>query len=644
MKHTDNQEPNAPAGGTASSTKIWVFLLITVALPPVLFVGLNAYLTIFTARELVVTYMLSSPAFLAFMAIYMGVPFVALAAGLHRIRAFENLASDGTKAEHESALPRAQAAVGHFAWTLIGDLIFGSTIGPLIIALDAELTGFRLVAALLAGPATILLAAIPLFLTTLSLLERRASRVPMDTRLFSVRMKLVLSVVFTPLVIISLFGSMVLMILEVAATGGEIDPAVVLRMLGLFSFVSLAMTIINLRIAQGQIVRPVTNVTDMLTSMFKGLGGDGRVDLRPRLQAGSYDEIRLLVDRLNGFLDSLTEVLRRTRAAINESSASAAAISDTTEESNRSVQELTDISTNLRDRADLLDGHVGTMNNQTGDATAFSAKVSDAAGEQAGAMEESNASVHQMTESLQRVAEAFNTQLEKTRRLQELSEEGESQIDDTATDLRSTHAMTDRMLEINTMIRSIAQQTDLLSMNAAIEAAHAGEAGQGFAVVANEVRNLSEQAAGSVKESSDIIGRITEGLQSSLSAMDESVRKFVTIRSEVNDLSQSMEEVNSRSQEMSAGTRQLDTAISSVQQQTVQVNDSTMRMREQIEHLASVTRELGEIAETIRSDSDPLKTTAEKLQRVSASLEEADRRSRDAVRELEGQIAKFVIE
>jgi len=629
------------------TSRIWLLLFGTVAIPPALFVGLNVYLTIFAAEELVVSYMATSPVFLAFMVIYMGLPFVALATSLGRIRSFESgspARTDARARSDDSAdLRGAQNAVGRFAWILIGDLVFGSTVGPLIIALDAQLDGFRFFAALMAGPATILLAAIPLLLTTVSLLEGRAYNVPIDTRLFSVKAKLVFAVVFTPLVIIFLFGSMIFMMVDIAATGGEIDPAVVLQMFGVFALVSVVMTIINLRIAQSRIVLPVTNITEMLTRMFKGLDGEERIDLRPRLDARSYDEIRLLTDRLNGFLDSLTEVLRHTRSAISESSAGADAVSNTTEESNRSVQELTDISSNLLKSADLLDGHVQTMNDQTTDVSDFSAEVSNAAGEQAGAMEESNAAVHQMTESLQRVADEFEAQAERARKLRELSEEGESQLGNTASGLKSTDEMTERMVEINTMIKSIAQQTDLLSMNAAIEAAHAGEAGQGFAVVANEIRNLSEQAAGNVQESSDIIGKITEGLRSSLDAMETSVRQFVDIRSEVQDLSRSMEEVNSRSQEMSAGTRELDTAISSVEQQTIQVKDSTMRMREQIERLSTISDELRRISQTIRDDADPLKTTAEKLRQVSASLEEADDRSRNAVKQLENQMAKFMI-
>ena len=623
-----------------SSLRIGLLLLITVGFPPVLFVALTAYLAIFGAAELVVTYMLGSPVFLLFMAIYMGTPFVALHRSLHNIRAYEG---------HAETVPPAvkavaQRAVRSFAWLLTGALIFGSTVGPLIIALNAGLPGFRFGATMLAGPAAILLAAIPLFLSTISLLERRATSVPIDTRYFSVKSKLVFSVVFTPLVVIFLFSSMTLMILETINRGGTVEPAVILIMLAVFAVTSFTMTMINLRISQRQVVQPVTGITSMLTEMFKGLDDNGSADLRERLHALSYDEIRLLSDRINHFLDSLTVALRQTRAAITESSASAATMTDTTRQANHSVEELTRISTSLNESADTLDAHVGSMNDQTKEVQDFSTQVSNASNEQASAMEQSNASVHQMTSSLKSIADSFSEQLTKIKTLEELSDEGETQIEQTATNLETTHSMMDRMLEINEMIKMIAQQTDLRSMNAAIEAAHAGEAGQGFAVVANEIRNLSEQAGGNVRESSEIIGKIAEGIESSQDAMKASVRQFEEIRTEVKGLSHSMEGVNENSQEVSAGTRELDTAISSVQEQTVQVNDSTMRMREQIERLSEVAGQLSTVAHSIRTDSEPLAGTAGKLQQVSAALEEADNRSSEAVRRLEEQMNKFLIE
>ncbi|MEX2445583.1 MAG: methyl-accepting chemotaxis protein [Alkalispirochaeta sp.] len=615
---------------------IRLVLLGALAFPPVLYVALNAYLTIFDAGELLLVYMLGSPVFLLFMAVYMTTPFGALWISLRDIRAYES--------NPDTTLRAAQSSVRRFAWILMGSFIFGSTVGPLIIALDAELQGFRFAAALLAGPSTILLAAIPLFLTTISLIERRAATVPIDTTFFSVRSKLVFSVVFTPLVVIFLFASMTLMILETLATGGEITPPVVLRMLAVFALTSLIMTVINLRISRRQIVHPVTSVTSMLTEMFKGLDGGGHADLRRRLHVSSYDEIRLLTDRLNHFLDSLTVVLRRTQQAISESSTSAAAITETTQEANRSVEELTQISSNLRDSADALDSQVESMNEQATEVQEFSTSMSNAAGEQASAVEESNASVHQMTSSLQSIAQEFTNQVAKIKKLEELSDQGETQLESTAANLQMAHDMMERMLEINDMIKSIAQQTDLLSMNAAIEAAHAGEAGQGFAVVANEIRNLSEQAGGSVRESSEIIGKVAEGIEASQQEMKSSVSQFVEIRSEVKNLSQSMDEVNESSQELSAGTRQLDTAISSVQEQTVQVNDSTVRMRDQIERLGAVAQELNTVSQSVRSSSQPLTGTAEKLQEVSSALESADNRSREAVRNLETQMKRFVIE
>ena len=112
---------------------------------------------------------------------------VALAASLRDLRAFAGRPADEKTQASSGQLHRAQRAVGRFAWILIADLVFGSSVGPMIIAMHADLEGFRFAAALLAGPATILLAAIPLLLSTVADLERRARDVPVGTRLFSVR-------------------------------------------------------------------------------------------------------------------------------------------------------------------------------------------------------------------------------------------------------------------------------------------------------------------------------------------------------------------------------------------------------------------------------------------------------------------------
>ena len=221
MRRNRYSKPITNSRESGSISRIRLLLFCTVAVPPVLFVVLNGYLTILSAGELVFTYMLGSPVFIAFMVVYMGTPFVVLAMSLKRIRKYEESLSGEIGSNNSNTLKNAQTAVGHFSSALIGDLIFGSTVGPLIIAVEAELEGFRFFAALLAGPATILLAAILLFLTTVSLLERRAHYVPIERHFFSVKAKLVFGVVFTPLVIIFLFSSMVLMILEISTGGGE---------------------------------------------------------------------------------------------------------------------------------------------------------------------------------------------------------------------------------------------------------------------------------------------------------------------------------------------------------------------------------------------------------------------------------------
>ena len=199
---------------------------------------------------------------------------------------------------------------------------------------------------------------------------------------------------------------------------------------------------------------------------------------------------------------------------------------------------------------------------------------------QAAAVSQSSASIEEMIANIRSVTETLTRNIEKVKELEIASDVGRSGLGGVATNIQEIGRESESLLEINSVMENIASQTNLLSMNAAIEAAHAGEAGRGFAVVADEIRKLAESSGNQsktisavLKKIKDSIDTITKSTGNVLSKFEEMDGGIKIVAEQDNNILKAMEEQNQGSQEVMA-------AISEVNSITHQVEDASRKLQE----------------------------------------------------------------
>ncbi|MFQ7898555.1 methyl-accepting chemotaxis protein [Stutzerimonas degradans] len=331
------------------------------------------------------------------------------------------------------------------------------------------------------------------------------------------------------------------------------------------------------------VIRSVmANVRGVIASLQSIARGDG--DLSQRVNVESNDEIGAMIELFNGFLDKLQGTIRQIIEAANplgQVSKELYQLTQGAEENAKSQQHHTDSITR-----DIL-----TMTGSIQEVAQRSRQASD----QANAAARQTASAREHVSSLSTgISDLGDSVMGAVKAMEQLEEE------------------TQEVGSVLTVIRSIAEQTNLLALNAAIEAARAGEQGRGFAVVADEVRNLAQKTAASTAEIQQIIQRLQNSANTVLNVMTsngEKSRASIQRSVEATELLQTIARTVNQIDELNAGIAQFTQEqiglSSSIQQETQVLQqdaqatangaEATARLGEQLvttgDHLRAATNQ-----------------------------------------------------
>ncbi len=368
------------------------------------------------------------------------------------------------------------------------------------------------------------------------------------------------------------------------------------------------------------ITKPLKNTVEALHNISEGDG-----DMTVRLHAKQNNEIGAMCESFNKTMDKLSVSIKDVKASSEEMDEIGAELNDSMKQTSIAVD---DITTSIQAIQEQMQDHAAGVEEALSVVEQIVKnikKLNENIDAQASSVTESSTSVEQMTENIRHVSSILENNRSSMNMLTQASELGQSLINNMAELSSKIQDRSKNLQEASSVIRNIASQTNLLAMNAAIEAAHAGDSGQGFSVVAGEIRKLAEESnsqgtkiQNELKDVQDLIKVVTESTSqvqnqfNSIFALtktvseqeliiDEEMRQQNKGGEQVLELMRAINEitvnVKNDSDEMMEGSKQVSFEMDRIARMTTSVNTNVKNMTEKTDSIGNYSKMAHECVE-----------------------------------------------
>ncbi len=366
------------------------------------------------------------------------------------------------------------------------------------------------------------------------------------------------------------------------------------------------------------LLKPLNLLVKVSNSIAEG-------DLTAEVDYNKNDELGVLGANLNKAIAHLHENLKN----MQDTSTAIVSVKDKlrngTEEASSAINEISANNQSMKNLIEKLNSNIMDATGSVEEITSNIESLVNLINDHAIMVQQATSSVTEMSESINNVAAITESKRESTALLVESANTGGEKLDITNNIIKSVAGRIGDIHEMMEIINGISSQTNLLSMNAAIEAAHAGDVGKGFAVVADEIRKLAESTATNAKKISSVIDEITDNIESALNSGEITRNAFEAIIKEIKETEAAYRDISASAKELAGGGSEILQAMTNLSDVSENIRKGTVEMKKDSKQVMEAMNSVEQISGVV---TNGMNEVARGIEDISNTVEDINQMAR----------------